>query len=338
MNKMGISKQVMVIIIAATLIVGLLGVYYWINLQDGGELKKITFQLNWQPDAYHAGVYVALGKGYFAEEGLEPEIVSAMGSAQSVNFVATDAADIGIAGASYILQSRGKDVPIKATMMIFQSNPVYFLSLADKEIIEPEDFVGKKVGIQEVSVTYVVYQALMAKLGINRDQITEVPISFDEITPIATEAVDVVPGYLPTLVDFEKSGFVDLNVIRAVDYDINLYDLAVIATEPTINGDPEMVQGVVRALKKGYEYAIEHPGEAIDIMTDYVSELVPDTVLAKWLIASENLLQSETTQQKGLGYMDEDIWNETQDLLYEYRVLDKKVNINETYTNQFLQD
>ena len=37
--------------------------------------EKITFVLDWTPNTNHTGLYVAQAEGYFAEQGLEVEIV-----------------------------------------------------------------------------------------------------------------------------------------------------------------------------------------------------------------------------------------------------------------------
>ena len=40
-----------------------------------GETTSLTVMLNWVPNAHHAGIYLARERGYYAEEGLEIEII-----------------------------------------------------------------------------------------------------------------------------------------------------------------------------------------------------------------------------------------------------------------------
>ena len=42
---------------------------------EGGEKTKVSFVLDYTPNTNHTGLYVALDQGYFADEGLEVEIV-----------------------------------------------------------------------------------------------------------------------------------------------------------------------------------------------------------------------------------------------------------------------
>ena len=47
--------------------------------QEGKELEKITFVLDWTPNTNHTGLYVAEEKGYFEDAGVDVEIVTATG-------------------------------------------------------------------------------------------------------------------------------------------------------------------------------------------------------------------------------------------------------------------
>ena len=44
---------------------------------DGKSLTPVTLQLNWFPEAEHGGYYAALVHGFFADEGLDVEIIPA---------------------------------------------------------------------------------------------------------------------------------------------------------------------------------------------------------------------------------------------------------------------
>ena len=39
------------------------------------DLQTITFVLDWTPNTNHTGLYVAMAKGYFADAGLNVEVV-----------------------------------------------------------------------------------------------------------------------------------------------------------------------------------------------------------------------------------------------------------------------
>lgn len=44
--------------------------------QEGKELEKITFVLDWTPNTNHTGLYVAEEKGYFEDAGLDVRLYS----------------------------------------------------------------------------------------------------------------------------------------------------------------------------------------------------------------------------------------------------------------------
>ena len=59
------------------------------------EVKKITLVLDWTPNTNHTGIYVAMEKGYFAEEGIEVEVVQPPEGGAEV-LVASGKAEFGI--------------------------------------------------------------------------------------------------------------------------------------------------------------------------------------------------------------------------------------------------
>lgn len=63
--------------------------------QEGKELEKITFVLDWTPNTNHTGLYVAEEKGYFEDAGVDVEIVQPPEDGASA-LVASGKAQFGI--------------------------------------------------------------------------------------------------------------------------------------------------------------------------------------------------------------------------------------------------
>src|SRR5690606_40062348 len=61
---------------------------------------------------------------------------------------------------------------------------------------------------------------------------------------------------------------VPLDIIYLKDLDpvLDFYTPTLITNESMIQKDPETIKKFLRAVKKGYEYAIDHPEEAADIL------------------------------------------------------------------------
>ena len=108
------------------------------------DLKKVTVILDYVPNTNHTGMYVALDKGYYEEEGLDVEIIEPTDGA-TATLVAQQKGTFGI---SYqedvtIALTSADPLPIKAIATVIQHNTSGFVSLADSGIESPADFEDK---------------------------------------------------------------------------------------------------------------------------------------------------------------------------------------------------
>ena len=112
--------------------------------EESKELKEVTVILDYVPNTNHTGMYVALDKGYYEEEGLDVEIIEPTDGA-TATLVAQQKGTFGI---SYqedvtIALTSEDPLPVKAIATLIQHNTSGFVSLADSGIESPADFEGK---------------------------------------------------------------------------------------------------------------------------------------------------------------------------------------------------
>ena len=82
--------------------------------QDDGELETIDVVLDWYPNAVHAFLYEAEEKGYFAEEGLQVNILFPSNASDPLTMTAAGRADIGFYyQEDTIIARANEDVPVK---------------------------------------------------------------------------------------------------------------------------------------------------------------------------------------------------------------------------------
>src|SRR5690606_20387997 len=109
----------------------------------------------------------------------------------------------------------------------------------------------------------------------------------------------------------------------------------IIATsEEMISADPELVKAFTHAAVKGYEFAIEHPEEAAQILINAVPDLDPDLVKRSqdWLSPR---YQDDAEQ---FGIQEQDRWQKFADFLLENKIIDEAVDVDQAFTNEFLPD
>jgi NitT/TauT family transport system substrate-binding protein len=287
----------------ASLIVPLLGA-------NARADDAVTVRLKWFNQAQFAGFYVAKDEGFYKAAGLDVDVQPGGPDFPAIQMVAGGNEQFGVTGADQILIARSKGVPVVALAVIYRRNPFVLFSLAKSGIKTPADYVGKKVGVKIGGNEELIYRAVMAKAGIDKSRVTEIPVKFD-ITPLLTGDIDVWPGYLINEVLAAKEKGFDVNIIAPVDYGIDLYADTLFTTEKMLKEKPDVVKKFVAATLQGWNTAIAAPEEAAKVTIKYGDKLTFAHELAM-MKASIPLLKPD---DKPFGYMDEAGWSAAQKLL-----------------------
>jgi ABC-type nitrate/sulfonate/bicarbonate transport system substrate-binding protein len=301
------------------------------NIEEN-ELQEITVKLKWLHQAQFTGNYVAVEKGFYANEGLKVNLVPFSFEDPTIDSVANGTAVFGITGADELILARSKGLPLKAFSVIYKINPVCAYSLKESGITNPQDFIGKNVGLERGTNVEILYYAMMGKLDINRSQINELTIGYDA-NELLNGTTDVSTGYLINEPHQVIEAGYEVNTILMADYGVNMYADVLFATEDTINNNPELVEKFLRATLEGWQYAIDHKGEAIDIVLEYVNNGSRSHEMYM-LNSSIPLIQTGETP---IGWMEKEEWAQAQDILLEQNIIDAKINIDDAYTMAFLE-
>jgi ABC-type nitrate/sulfonate/bicarbonate transport system substrate-binding protein len=287
---------------------------------------SVTVRLKWFNQAQFAGFYVAQDKGIYKAAGLDVNIQPGGPDFPAIQMIAGGNEQFGVTGADQILIARSKGVPVVALAVIYRRNPFVLFSLAKSGIKTPADFVGKKIGLKIGGNEELIYRAVLAKAGIDKSRLTEIPVKFD-ITPLLTGDIDVWPGYLINEVLAAKEKGFDVNIITPSQYGIDLYADTLFTTEKMLKEKPDVVQKFVAATLQGWTSAMAAPEEAAKITIKYGDKLTYDHELAM-IKASIPLLKPD---DKPVGYMDEAGWSSVQKLLLDAGFQKDPVNVAEAF-------
>ncbi|MCW8885162.1 MAG: ABC transporter substrate-binding protein, partial [Motiliproteus sp.] len=235
----------------------------------------ISVQFHWYHQFEYAGYYAALEKGFYAEEGLEVQLVSGGPGSSSVQRVSNNEVQFGVASSELLLAYlRGE--PVVAVAPIFQHSAAVFLTRADSDIRTIDDFVGKRVEMGSLNTDAESHAMLHAR-GINLGQIDLIPSTFNPQGLIEGNS-DVVSAYLTNQPYYMLRQGVPYRIIRPQDYGIDFYGDTLFISQQVATQQPETVDAFQRATIRGWEYAFQHSDELIDlILTKYNSKPITHT-------------------------------------------------------------
>jgi ABC-type nitrate/sulfonate/bicarbonate transport system substrate-binding protein len=301
--------------------------------REGAE--KVTVILDWVPNTNHTGLYVAKELGFYQEEGLDIEIIQPT-EGGSADLIAAGQGQFGISyqeQVTYALTAKNP-LPILAIAAIIQNNTSGFASPKEKDITSPKDFENKRYGGWGSPMEEAMLKALMEKDGADFSKLEMIDIGASDFFTSISRDVDFAwiyygwDGVAAELRDF------DLNFLLLQDLDssLNFYTPVIIANKQLIENDPELIESFLNATAKGYDFCVERPLEAAEILLKNVPELDRDMVLK----SQEYLSKEYKKDSPKWGYMQEEIWQTFADWMSERDLLEKRLDGANAFTNRFL--
>ena len=307
-----------------------------------GKSEQVLVAVDWVIRGQHAPFFVALDKGFYADQNLEVTISRGYGSGDTVKRVAAKRATFGFADSGALIAARANDeVKVKALAAIYGEPGDAIIYNAKKlGTWKPKSLEGVTITGTAASSTARFFPAF-AK--INNIDASKVKWAFVEPGSLyalfGAGKVDAVALFVletPILRNLTKDNReIEVGVMRFADHGMKLYAHALIAEEETIRANPDLVRRFVAATIKGFDYALNNMDEAIPSFGKYHRE--PGPVEAKdQLQFAKELIYSAEAKAKGIGTFDPGKVSMSIDLVSEGMNLKRKISPDEFYTTDFL--
>lgn len=279
--------------------------------QTGGSSKnkKIDFILDWSPNTNHTGIYVAKEKGYFQDAGVDVDIKLPPEDSSS-DLIINGKAPFGIYFQDSMAAKLDKGAEITAVAAIVEHNTSGIISKKSDGIQQPKDLVDKTYGTWNDPVELGMLKTLVESQHAQFDKIKKVPNNdSNSITPIENNLFEAAWIYYGWDGILAKSKGIDTNFFYMKDYvpAFDYYSPVIIANNDYLKNNKEEAKKVLQAIKKGYQYAMEHPEEAAEILIKNAPELKNER---DFVIESQKYLSKQyATNKDKWGQFDEKRWN-----------------------------
>ncbi|MEE1314935.1 MAG: ABC transporter substrate-binding protein [Faecalimonas sp.] len=303
---------------------------------DIKDLEKITFVLDWTPNTNHTGLYVALENGYFEEAGLDVEVVQPPEDGAEV-LVASGKAQFGISFQDTMAAALCGDdaLPITAVAAVVQHNTSGIISRAGEGMQTPKGLEGHKYATWNGPIELATLEQVVKKDGGDFGKVELIPnMVTDEVSALKTKAVDAIwiyYGWAGVKTELEELA-TDYFAFADMDAVFDYYTPVVIAGNQFLEKKPEAAKAFLKALTEGYQFAIERPEEAAEILCRVAPELDEELVRASQRYLSERY-QAEAPYW---GYMEKERWNAFYQWVNENKLTEDAVPLDTGFTNDFL--
>lgn len=237
---------------------------------DDAEATSITvaFARNTVTAAEEIFTYaVPKNLGFFDEENIEVDMVTADGSTAAIQALASGSAQIAYASSANILAAIDQGLPIKAFAGLTIHWPYYIGVPAGSDIKSIEDLKGKKVGIISLaSASYADLKANLQIAGLTEDDVDIIPVGAGTSAAAALQngEIDAVDSYTDSFTVMNNSG-ISLDLLDRPDKMSDLFSVTMVTTNEMLEQNPDALAGFVRAAYKGIVYSQVNQQDALEI-------------------------------------------------------------------------
>jgi NitT/TauT family transport system substrate-binding protein len=300
---------------------------------------KVRLQIKWVPQAQFAGYFVALDKGYYADENLDVTILPGGPDIVGEQQVINGQADFGVDWVASFLAFRDKGLPLVDVAQVYQSSGLLLVSKKSANISSPEDLKGKNVGVWYGGNEFE-FLALMDKLKYDPDKDLNVIKQGFTMDPFLQGQMDAASAM--TYNEYQivlESGVSpdDLNVISYNDQGVGMLEDNLFTTADMVQNNPDVVQRFVRASMKGWQSAIDDQAGAVNIVMAHVE---PGSTTAdhqaRMMSEVAKLVLPQGMSPDQIGVMDAGRFQTTADIAYKFHVINNPADPAQSYTNQFV--
>ncbi len=300
--------------------------------------EKVTLMLDWTPNTNHTGLYVALAKGWYRDEGIDLEIQQPGATVVPNQVVAERQALFGISSQEQIVIDRGQDLPIVSIAAIIQHNTSGFASVKDAGIQRPADLAGKRYGAFGLPFEQPFLDALLTCDGADAGTIQTIQLgpTSDYRAMLGREIDFAWIFFAWDGVAAEVSGE-PYNIIMLSDYADcvpDYYTPLIITSEALIAENPDLARRFLRATARGYDFAIRNPDEAAAILLEQVPELQTSADIvkasARWLASRYQAEAARWGEQK------REVWQAFADFSKQAGILSADIDVDKAFSNAFL--
>lgn len=308
----------------------------------GSEKKEITGEkthvvLNEVAHSiFYAPMYVAIEEGYFADEGLDVELVTGYGADKTMTALLSGEADIGFMGAEATIYSYAEGIEDSAVNFAQLTQRAGNFLVAREPIedfswdmLKGKDVLGGRAG----GMPEMVFEYILSKNNIDKSE-----VNIDQSIDFGSTAAAFSGGQGEFTVEFEPhatslelkgDGYVVASLGEASGY---VPYTSFSAKKSYIEKNPEVIQAFTNALQKGMDYCAEHtPQEIAEAISPQFAETDVETleiIVARY--AAQDTWKTTPAFEK-------DAFDLLQNILMDAGELDKALPYEELVTTEFVK-
>ncbi len=298
-------------------------------------LTPVGLGVGFVPSVQFAPLYVGIDKGFYADEGLDVELVYGYEN-DYIKLVGVNQSQFMIGSGDQVVIGRSQGLPVRSVLTWFTRYPVVTMAKADAGIVTPADLAGKTIGIPgPFGANYVAYRGILEAAGLTERDVKTESIGFTQAAALAAGTVDAAVDYAvngPVVLAAEGIDTVQFGLDDYVHIPAN----GLVTNEETIEEHPELAGAMVRATARAIQYTLDYPDEAFAIALTFVPEAGGDNLAINRAVFEAALPYWTPEAGMQLGESAGEDWADAVQFLQRIELIETAVDAETLYTNEFL--
>lgn len=291
----------------------------------------VSIMLDWYPNAVHSYLYVAEEKGYFADENIDVDFQFPANPTDPLTLAASGKVTLGLYYQPDVIMAKAnEDIPVKAVAAVVNEPLNHLVYNKDNPVASPKELVDKKVGYPGIPINEALVKTMVEHDGGDYDKVDLINVEFELGSSLIAEQVDAVSGmFVNHEVPLLRSEGHDVDYFNPVDYGVpSYYEVVAVTSDDTWKKDQENIEAFWRAASKGYDFMIDNPEEALEILLNNQDEA--NFPLNKEVeTESLNILLPKMQSDNGFGFQEKESWEATAEWLKEYNLIEEVPDIDD---------
>lgn len=226
------------------------------------RLERVVLQLKWQHQFQFAGYYAAVEQGFYREAGLDVELREARPEQDHVAAVLSGEAQYGV-GNSDLLLARAAGKPVVVLAPIFQHSPLALIARKTPEISSVHSLHDRPMMMIDSEKAEIL--AYFKHEGVDVTKLRIRPHTH-RIEDFIDGRVDAMSAYVTDQPFFLREAKTPYMIFLPRSGGIDFYGDTLFATEDQIRRKPEQVRAFLRASLRGWDHALAHQEEMVDLI------------------------------------------------------------------------
>ena len=288
--------------------------------------ETIVFTPQWTAQAQFAGYYVAEAKGFYLEAGVNVKIKHPTSTQPAMSRLRNNQSQATTLQLCQAMEIVDDGIPLVNILQTSMNNAMVIVSARGRDPLKQK---GAKVGIWSVGFgqlaicmsikDHLDYQWILFAQNINLflsgalDAM--LAMSYNEYYQLVQAGIEVT----------------DKNIYRFCDHGYNVQEDGVYMLRDYYEKHKDQARRFAQASRKGWEWAAQHPEEALDIVMEYVNKenIATNRVIQRLMLKEILRLQIDRESKKREFRLRPDMVRQASRLMVENNMLDREVTYEE---------